>query len=80
MAHLLLYMAIVAIKGSGIVQYFKAGYNIVRRYQRGEEPDDALDCFEYCGSSKVRKDAEKKAKKLAGIIEIIEHKQPSEDL
>ena len=73
-------MAIVAIKGTGIRLYFKEGYNIVRRYQRGDAPDEDMDLFEYLGSSRLLKDAEKKAERLEGVIEIIKHKHTEEDL
>jgi hypothetical protein len=73
-------MAIIAIRGAGINHYLKPGYNIVRRYMKGDTPDDEKDCFEPLGYSKSRKEADKKAKNLKGIIEIITYKEPKEDL
>jgi len=66
-------MAIVAIRGHSFGQYLKDGYNVVRRYQKGEEPDDKEDCFEHLGKCKTKKEAEKKAKPLKGKIEIVAH-------
>ena len=67
-------MAIVAIRGTSFGQYLKKGYNIVRRYQRGQNPDNDFDCFEHLGCSKTKKEALKRAKKFSGDIEIREHK------
>lgn len=73
-------MAIIAIRGTGINHYLKPGYNIVRRYMKGDTPDDEKDCFEPLGYTKSSTEADKKAKKLKGIIEIIEYKAPTKDL
>ena len=73
-------MATVAIKGKGIYRYFKEGYNIVRRYQRGDNPDDELDLFEPLGSSKTKRAADSKAKKFTGDIEVIKYKTPKSDV
>ena len=64
----------------GLIHYLKPGYNVVRRYLKGDTPDDARDCFEPLGYSKSREEADKKAKGLTGIIEIIEFKAPPKDL
>ena len=67
-------MAIVAVRGRSFGLYLKEGYNIVRRYQKGDAPDDKDDSFEHLGYCKELKDAEKKAEKFSGDIEIREHK------
>ena len=67
-------MAIVAIRGTSFSQYLKPGYNVVRRYQRGKEPDDSYDCFMWLCSAKTLKAAKTKAKKYKGQIEIREFK------
>ena len=67
-------MAIVAIRGTSFGQYLKKGYNIVRRYRCGLKPDDDFDCFEHLGHAKTKKEAQKRAKKFSGTIEIREHK------
>ena len=63
------------IRGRGIRLYFKQGYNVVRRHQRADEPDDEKDLFEYLGSSKVKATANTLAKKFSGSVEIIKHKE-----
>ena len=67
-------MAIVAIRGTSFSQYLKPGYNVVRRYQRGVQPDNDYDCFEWLCSAKTLKLAETKARKYKGQIEIREFK------
>mgnify|MGYP003150031358 CR=1 FL=1 len=32
--------------------YLKEGYNVVRRYQKGDTPDDKIDFFEHLGCYK----------------------------
>ena len=77
-------MARAFIKGMpAIHKYFKKGYNIVRRYKRGEEPDDALDLFEYLGHSsniKTAKSRVRKDKLPHGDLEIVLFKEPKEDI
>ena len=73
-------MATIAVKGSGVYHYFKPGFNIVRRHMRGDEPDDALDLFEPLGFSKTKREADKKAKKFTGDIEVVKYKKPKDDL
>jgi hypothetical protein len=67
-------MAIVAVRGKGIHHYLKEGYNVVRRYQKGESPDEINDCFEFLLRCKTQTQAEKQIKKFSGKIEIIEFK------
>ena len=64
-------MAIVAVRGKGIYQYLRKGFNIVKRYQRGEKPDDDIDCFQFMERCKTKKQAEKKIKDSESL-EIIE--------
>jgi len=45
-------MARAFIRGSSFAQYLKVGYNVVVRYQKGNEPDDKNDFFELIGYSK----------------------------
>jgi len=73
-------MSTVAVKGKG---YFtgsqcKAGYNVVRRYQRADEPCDKTDVFEWLGAFKTEAAANKyiKANNLKDTTEIIEYKKP----
>jgi hypothetical protein len=63
------------IKGTGSLygNYFSPGFNIVKRVQRGEVPDDSVDLFEYLGYSKTEKGAIEKAKGL-GKVEIMKFK------
>jgi len=63
-----------AVRGSGLGQYLKTGYNVIQRFQRGTEPDDIVDCFMVVGSFKKKKDADRAAKKVTGIVEIRKHK------
>lgn len=67
-------MALWAVKYSGLGSYLKPGYNVLKRFQRGDKPDDTMDCCMVVGSFKHLKDAERAAKKEKGIIEIREHK------
>jgi len=67
-------MVSVVIRGGSFTQYLKKGYNIVRRYQRGEEPVYADDCFELLLCCKTEAQAKKKSKDFEGNIEIIKNK------
>jgi hypothetical protein len=73
-------MTIVAIKGKGafIGSQCKTGYNVSRRYQRGDEPCDTQDVFEWVGSFKTQSSASKfiKTNKFNDRLEIIEYKKP----
>lgn len=63
-----------AVRGNGISAYMKKGFNILRRYKRGSEPDDVRDCFMWLGSAKTLKSAKEFAAKQEGEIEIREFK------
>ena len=67
-------MALVVIRGGQFTQYLKKGYNVVRRYQKGEEPVYSDDWFELLVCCKTETLAKKKAKEFEGTIEIIKHK------
>jgi hypothetical protein len=62
-----------SVRGNNITQYLKPGYNIVRRFQREETPNDKLDCFMWLGSTN-NLDAAKKLCKKHKDAEIIKHK------
>tara|TARA_R100000458_G_C8262563_1_gene237925 strand:- start:520 stop:744 length:225 start_codon:yes stop_codon:yes gene_type:complete len=64
-------MAIVVIKGKGIYQYLRKGFNIVKRYQKDAKPNDDRDCFEFITRCKTKKQAEKQIKDSESL-EIIE--------
>ena len=55
-----------AVKGKGINHYLKEGFNVLRRFQRGDEPDDKMDTFMWFGCSKTLEGA----KKLQGKQEV----------
>jgi len=61
-----------AVRGNLLGQYLKPGYNIVVRYQRGDAPDDKLDCFMVLGSANTKSSAKKLAKKTGLDTEIME--------
>ena len=63
-----------AVKGSGINHYLKDGFNVVRRFQSGDEPDDNVDTFMWLGCSKTLKGAQKLAAKQEVETEIREFK------
>ena len=71
-------MARAFIRGRVFNQYLKVGYNVVRRFQRGDEPDNSNDLFEWLCSAKTRKSAEKKAAELEGNTEIMAFKKKEE--
>jgi hypothetical protein len=64
---------IVAIRGSVFNVYLKTGYNLVRRYQTGEAPDDKLDLFEHLGCYKDLDTAKRLLQKQEGVVEIIKN-------
>jgi hypothetical protein len=64
---------IVAIRGSVFNVYLKTGYNLVRRYQTGEAPDDKLDLFEHLGCYKELDTAKRLLQKQEGVVEIIKN-------
>ena len=64
---------IVAIRGSVFNVYLKTGYNLVRRYQTGETPDDKLDLFEHLGCYKELDTAKRLLQKQEGVVEIIKN-------
>ena len=74
-------MARAFIRGSSLTQYLKVGYNVVRRFQRGEEPDNNNDLFEWLCSAKTRKVAKTKARKYKGETEIMvfKNQEPVKD-
>ena len=72
-------MARAFIRGKSFMQYLKSGYNIVRRFQRGEEPDNENDLFEYIMRCKTEKRAKSQIKKLDFEAEIMEFKTSKED-
>ena len=63
-----------AVRGNGINHYLKDGFNVVRRFKKGEEPDDNVDSFMWFGSSKTLEGAEKIAAKQDVETEIREFK------
>ena len=65
---------LVAIRGNVFGNYLKVGYNVVRRWQRGAEPDDNLDYFMWIGASKSLKTAKQIQKKQDFETEIREFK------
>jgi len=50
---------IIAIKGNVFGNYLKVGYNVVRRWQRGADPDDKVDYFMWIGASKNLENSKK---------------------
>ena len=65
---------IVAIRGNVFGNYLKVGYNVVRRWQRGAEPDDKVDYFMWIGASKNLETAKQIQKKQDFETEIREFK------
>jgi hypothetical protein len=61
-----------AVRGNLLGQYLKPGYNVVVRYQRGDTPDDKLDCFMVLGSSNTKSSAKKLAKNTGLNAEVVE--------
>jgi|14BtaG_2_1085337.scaffolds.fasta_scaffold07916_5 hypothetical protein len=61
---------IVAIRGNVFGVYLKEGYNIVRRYQKGDKPNDKADLFEHLGCYQNLDKAKRLSKKQEGVIEI----------
>ncbi len=61
---------LVAIRGSMFAVYLRDGYNVVRRYQKGDAPDDKIDFFEHLGCYKDIEVAERFCKKQQGVVEI----------
>tara|TARA_R100000963_G_C4606585_1_gene78412 strand:- start:257 stop:460 length:204 start_codon:yes stop_codon:yes gene_type:complete len=50
--------------------YLKEGYNVVRRYQKGNTADDKIDFFEHLGCYKDLEVAKRFCKKQEGVVEI----------
>ena len=50
--------------------YLKEGYNVVRRYQKGETADDKIDFFEHLGCYKDLDVAKRFCEKQQGVVEI----------
>ena len=71
---------IVAIRGSVFNVYLKTGYNLVRRYQTGEAPDDKLDLFEHLGCYKELDTAKRLLQKQKGVVEIIKNPTSSGEI
>tara|TARA_R100000005_G_C4983101_1_gene192245 strand:- start:724 stop:942 length:219 start_codon:yes stop_codon:yes gene_type:complete len=71
---------IVAIRGSVFNVYLKTGYNLVRRYQTGEAPDDKLDLFEHLGCYKELDTAKRLLQKQEGVVEIIKNPTSSGEI
>ena len=65
---------IVAIRGNVFGNYMKVGYNVVRRWQRGADPDDNVDYFMWIGASKNLETAKTLQKKQEFETEIREFK------
>ena len=65
---------IIAIKGNVFGNYLKVGYNVVRRWQRGADPDDNVDYFMWIGASKNLETAKKLQQKQKFETEIREFK------
>ena len=63
-----------AVRGSGINHYLKEGFNVLRRFQSGEQPDDNVDTFMWFGISKTLEGAEKISAKQEVETEIREYK------
>ena len=68
-------MARAFIRGRSFNQYLKVGYNVVRRFQKGDAPDNDNDLFEWLCSAKTRKAAKKKTAKHEGETEIMVFKK-----
>jgi len=72
------------VKGMNSIRlYFKKGYNLIARTQRGEDPDDDKDYFQWFGKSSNRKDAEIRVKviqKTHDNVEIVEFKLEEDDI
>ena len=71
---------IVAIRGNVFNVYLKEGYNLVRRYQTGEAPDDKLDLFEHLGCYKELDTAKRLLQKQEGVVEIIKNPTSSGEI
>ena len=63
-----------AVRGNGISAYLKVGFNVLRRFQRGDEKNDNVDCFMWICCAKNLKDAKKMAAKQEHETEIREFK------
>ena len=63
-----------AVRGNGINHYLKEGFNVLRRFQKGEQPDDKVDTFMWFGCSKTLEGAEKISAKQEVETEIREFK------
>ena len=50
--------------------YLKEGYNVVRRYQKGNTADDKIDFFEHLGCYKDLEVAKRFCEKQEGVVEI----------
>lgn len=61
---------LVAVRGSMFAVYLKEGFNVVRRYQKGETADDKIDFFEHLGCYKDLDVAKRFCKKQQGVVEI----------
>ena len=64
-------MAEAWVRGRAFGQYLKEGYNLVKRHQVGDSPDDQLDLFNWLGCSKTEKAALKKKKAFGFETEIV---------
>ena len=64
-------MALFAVRGTSFWQYLKDGYNVVRRFQTGIEPDDKSDSFMWLCSAKTLKEAKVKSRKYVFPTEIM---------
>lgn len=78
-------MAITAVRGMSLMRahYLKPGHNVLRRYLKGNKPNDDADCFEWFGCAKTKKLAKAKMKKIEKTknkLEIVEFKTPKEDI
>ena len=63
-----------AVRGNGISAYLKVGFNILKRFKRGDEKNDNDDCFMWIASAKTLEGAKKLAAKQEDETEIREFK------
>jgi len=68
---------LVAIRGSMFAVYLRDGYNVVRRYQKGDTPNDKIDFFEHLGCYKDIEVAKRFCKKQQGVVEIKDNSSKS---
>jgi len=66
-----------AVRGELITQYYKPGYNVIVRTQRGDTPDDKIDCFMWIGFSRTLEGAKKLCNKTKDETEIVKFKLDS---